>query len=156
MTHLIHRCPDDDLVPADDLGELAPDRLAQGRVARAPGAGRSGSWWPPPVRPQPGCPAGPRPHRQYRACSACNDRPVGSPSDVGNPARAQLIRRYRDPVAVQRVLRTRDRQWRVEFHDDGRVDVVRHGAKVLVRATLDQVGKRLASEGLDLDELVED
>lgn len=58
-------------------------------------------------------------------------------------------------VADLRVLHTRDRLWRVEIHDTGRVVLIHRGAVVL-RGTLEQAGQRLAAEGVDPAELVED
>lgn len=59
-------------------------------------------------------------------------------------------------MPVVRVLRTPDRRWRLEYLDSGLIDVVYLGHKILIRATVDQVGRRLAEAGVDPAGLVED
>lgn len=50
---------------------------------------------------------------------------------------------------------TQDRRWRVDLLDDGRWELRLHGHLILHRASMEQVGRRLAEAGVDPDELVE-
>lgn len=71
-------------------------------------------------------------------------------------AQPVLTATYHDHVAVVRVLRSRDYRWRVEIHDDGRRALIHLGMLVLADASMDEIGSRLAADGVDPDELVED
>jgi hypothetical protein len=59
-------------------------------------------------------------------------------------------------MAVVRVLRTRDRVWRVEIRDDGLLDLYERGHLLLRRASLDRVGDTLAGRGVTSADLIDD
>lgn len=59
-------------------------------------------------------------------------------------------------MAVVRAYRTHDRRRRAEQHDDGRWRLYLHGHLVPQRVSLDHVTQRLADDGVDPNELVED
>lgn len=59
-------------------------------------------------------------------------------------------------VSLVRVVRSRDRRWRLELHDNGLVDMFEAGHLVLRRATMERVAQMLAQRGVSSDELVED
>lgn len=59
-------------------------------------------------------------------------------------------------MPVVRVFRTPDRRWRLEIHSDGRMTLVHLGMVVLNDASMDEIGQRLAHDGVDPDDLVED
>jgi hypothetical protein len=59
-------------------------------------------------------------------------------------------------MAVTRVIRSRDRRWRIEIRNNRKADLYDSGLLILRQVSLERIGQRLAEAGVNADDLLED